>query len=162
MPGRLQPVKTGQPFGVYVDYAHTPDALEKLLLSVRQFQPKNLIVVFGCGGDRDKTKRPIMGEVASRLGDVVFITSDNPRTEEPAAIIKDIVRGVVERKKCQVIEDRVQAIKAALSMATEGDIVVIAGKGHEDYQIIGTVKKYFSDFEVAKSTLKKMGYVNND
>jgi UDP-N-acetylmuramoyl-L-alanyl-D-glutamate--2,6-diaminopimelate ligase len=103
-----------------------------------------------------------MGGVASRRADTVFITSDNPRTEEPAAIIKDIVRGVVHRKKCQVIEDRVQAIKAALSKATEADIIVIAGKGHEDYQIIGKVKKYFSDFEVAKSVLNRMGYVNND
>ena len=162
VPGRLQPVKMGQPFGVYIDYAHTPDALEMLLQSLRLFQPNNLIVVFGCGGDRDKTKRPIMGDVASRLADTVFITSDNPRTEEPAAIIKDIVRGVVHRKKCQVIEDRVQAIKAALSKAAEGDIVVIAGKGHEDYQIIGKVKKYFSDFDVAKSDLNRMGYVDND
>ena len=162
VPGRLQSVKMGQPFGVYVDYAHTPDALEKLLLSLRQFHPKNLIVVFGCGGDRDKTKRPIMGDVASRLADNVFITSDNPRTEEPAAIIKEVVGGVVNRKKCQVIEDRSLAIKAALSKATEDDIVVIAGKGHEDYQIIGTVKKYFSDFDVAKSMLNRLGYVNND
>jgi UDP-N-acetylmuramoyl-L-alanyl-D-glutamate--2,6-diaminopimelate ligase len=162
VPGRLQAVKMGQPFGVYIDYAHTPDALEKLLTSLRQFEPKNLRVVFGCGGDRDKTKRPIMGEVASRLGDIVYVTSDNPRTEEPAAIIKDIVVGTMDRTRCQVIEDRSQAIKAALTAAQQGDIVVIAGKGHEDYQVIGTVKKYFSDFEVAKSILNKLGFSEND
>ena len=162
VPGRLQAVKMGQPFGVYIDYAHTPDALEKLLLSLRQFEPKNLRVVFGCGGDRDRTKRPIMGEVVSKLADIVYITSDNPRTEEPAAIIKDIVKGIIDKNQCNVIEDRSQAIKTALSGAQEGDIVVIAGKGHEDYQVIGTVKKYFSDFEVAKSTLNKLGYAGND
>ena len=162
VPGRIQAVKLGQPFGVYIDYAHTPDALEKLLTSLRQFEPKNLRVVFGCGGDRDRTKRPIMGEVASRLADIIYITSDNPRTEEPAAIIKDVYKGVLDKKRCQVIEDRSAAIKTALSAAQDGDIVVIAGKGHEDYQVIGTVKKYFSDFEVAKSTLGKLGYANND
>ncbi len=162
VPGRLQAVKMGQPFGIYIDYAHTPDALEKLLASVRQFRPKNLRVVFGCGGDRDRTKRPIMGEIVSKIADFVYITSDNPRTEDPASIIKDIVKGLVDRKKCQVIEDRARAIKTALYSATEGDIVVIAGKGHEDYQIIGTVRKYFSDYEVAKSTLNKLGYSGND
>ncbi len=161
VPGRLQAVKLGQPFGVYVDYAHSPDALEKLLRSVRDFQPKNLRVVFGCGGDRDKTKRPIMGGVAADLADIAYVTSDNPRTEQPAAIIKDILRGIPDKKRVQVIEDRAQAIKAALTQAADGDIVVIAGKGHEDYQIIGTVKKYFSDVEVAKSVLGKLGYGNN-
>jgi UDP-N-acetylmuramoyl-L-alanyl-D-glutamate--2,6-diaminopimelate ligase len=162
VPGRLQSVKAGQPFGVYVDYAHTPDALEKLLISLREFEPKNLRVVFGCGGDRDKTKRPIMGGVASKLADIVYITSDNPRSEEPAVIIKDIVKGVVDKKRCHVYEDRALAIKTAISNAIEGDIVVIAGKGHEDYQVIGSVRKYFSDFEVAKSALAKMGYAAND
>jgi UDP-N-acetylmuramoyl-L-alanyl-D-glutamate--2,6-diaminopimelate ligase len=162
VPGRLQAVKSGQPFGVYIDYAHTPDALEKLLISLREFEPKNLRVVFGCGGDRDKTKRPIMGGVASTLADIVYITSDNPRSEDPAAIIKDIVKGVIDKKRCHVFEDRAQAIKTALTNAIDGDIVVIAGKGHEDYQVIGSVRKYFSDFEVAKSALAKMGYATND
>jgi len=161
VPGRLQAVQLGQPFGVYVDYAHTPDALEKLLKSVREFHPKNLRIVFGCGGDRDKTKRPIMGSVASELADIVYATSDNPRTEQPAAIIKDVVKGISDKKRLQVIEDRAQAIKTALSQAMDGDIVVIAGKGHEDYQIVGTVKKFFSDFEVAKSVLGKLGYGSN-
>ncbi len=162
VPGRLQPVKMGQPFGVYVDYAHTPDALEKLLMSLRRFNPKRLIVVFGCGGDRDKKKRPLMGEVVSKNADVAFVTSDNPRSEEPSAILKDIVKGITDKKKCQVIEDRSQAIKAALSVAGAGDIVVIAGKGHEEYQIVGNVRKYFSDIEVSKSALKKLGYASND
>ncbi|OGC94880.1 MAG: UDP-N-acetylmuramoyl-L-alanyl-D-glutamate--2,6-diaminopimelate ligase [candidate division Zixibacteria bacterium RBG_16_53_22] len=161
VPGRLQAVKLGQPFGVYVDYAHTPDALEKLLKSVRQFHPKNLRIVFGCGGDRDKSKRPIMGSVAAELADIVYVTSDNPRTEQPAAIIKDIVKGISDKKRLQVIEDRAQAIKAVLSQAMDGDIVVIAGKGHEDYQIVGTVRKFFSDIEVAKAILNKMSYGNN-
>jgi UDP-N-acetylmuramoyl-L-alanyl-D-glutamate--2,6-diaminopimelate ligase len=162
VPGRLQAIKMGQPFGIYVDYAHTPDALEKLLQSLREFHPKNLRVVFGCGGDRDRTKRPIMGGAASSLADIVYITSDNPRSEDPAIIIKDIVKGVMDKKRCHVIEDRAQAIKTAISEATEGDIVVIAGKGHEDYQVIGSVRKYFSDFEVAKSALNKLGYAVND
>jgi UDP-N-acetylmuramyl-tripeptide synthetase len=162
VPGRLQAVKMGQPFGVYIDYAHTPDALEKLLTSLRQFHPKNLRVVFGCGGDRDRAKRPVMGAVTSKLGDMVYVTSDNPRTEDPPAIIKDIMKGILNKKNCHVIEDRAQAIKTALAAASDGDIVVIAGKGHEDYQVIGNVKKYFSDFEVAKSALAKLGYANND
>jgi UDP-N-acetylmuramyl-tripeptide synthetase len=161
VPGRLQAVKAGQPFGIYIDYAHTPDALEKLLSSLRQFHPRNLRIVFGCGGDRDRTKRPIMGGVASSLADIVYVTSDNPRSEEPATIIRDIMKGISDRKRCQLIEDRAQAIRVALSQASEGDIVVIAGKGHEDYQIVGTVKKYFSDYEVAKSVLGKLGYENN-
>jgi UDP-N-acetylmuramoyl-L-alanyl-D-glutamate--2,6-diaminopimelate ligase len=162
VPGRLQAVRMGQPFGVYVDYAHTPDALEKLLRSLREFQPKNLRVVFGCGGDRDKTKRPVMGSVVSELADIAYVTSDNPRSEEPSAIIKDILKGIIDKTGCLVIEDRAEAIKAALSGALPGDIVVIAGKGHEDYQIIGSVKKYFSDFEVAKAALIKLGYAGND
>jgi UDP-N-acetylmuramoyl-L-alanyl-D-glutamate--2,6-diaminopimelate ligase len=161
VPGRLQAVKMGQPFGIYVDYAHTPDALEKLLASLREFHPKNLRIVFGCGGDRDKTKRSVMGGVASELADILYVTSDNPRTESPSAIIKEIVKGIPDKMRCQVIEDRAQAIKTALSQALEGDIVAIAGKGHEDYQIIGTVKKYFSDFEIAKSILSKLGYGNS-
>ena len=161
VPGRLQAVRMGQPFGVYVDYAHTPDALEKLLTSLREFQPKNLRIVFGCGGDRDKTKRPIMGTVASKQADVVYVTSDNPRSEKPGEIIKDILRGITDKKRCIVIEDRAQAIKTALGQATDGDIVVIAGKGHEDYQIIGSVRKYFSDFDAAGSALSKLGYASN-
>lgn len=158
VPGRLQKVSFGQPFGVYIDYAHTPGALERLLSSIRMFEPENIHVVFGCGGDRDIKKRPLMARAASNLADYVYLTSDNPRTEDPSAIIEDTLAGITNKKACQVIEDRAHAIKAAISSAKEGDIVVIAGKGHEDYQITGTIKKYFSDFEVAKSELRKLGY----
>ncbi len=161
IPGRLEPVDLGQPFAVYIDYAHTPNALERLLTSLRRFNPNRLHLVFGCGGDRDKKKRPLMGEIASDLADYVYLTSDNPRTEDPKAIIDDALKGIAHRKKCTVIEERPQAIKTAISRATEHDIVVIAGKGHEEYQVIGTVKKYFSDIEVAKSVLRKLGYGDN-
>jgi UDP-N-acetylmuramoyl-L-alanyl-D-glutamate--2,6-diaminopimelate ligase len=103
-----------------------------------------------------------MGSVVSELADIAYVTSDNPRSEEPSAIIKDILKGIIDKTGCLVIEDRAEAIKAALSGALPGDIVVIAGKGHEDYQIIGSVKKYFSDFEVAKAALIKLGYAGND
>ncbi|MEE9554656.1 MAG: UDP-N-acetylmuramoyl-L-alanyl-D-glutamate--2,6-diaminopimelate ligase [candidate division Zixibacteria bacterium] len=161
VPGRLQPIVMGQPFAVFIDYAHTPDALEKLLTSLREFKPKKLHVVFGCGGDRDRKKRPMMGRIASVLGDHVYLTSDNPRTEDPGIIIEDTLKGMVDRKKCQVIEDRSMAIKTAISKISEGDVLVIAGKGHEDYQVVGTVKKYFSDIEVAESELRKSGYGND-
>jgi len=161
VPGRLQPVRMGQPFAVFVDYAHTPDALEKLLSSLREFKPNHLHVVFGCGGDRDRKKRPIMARAVSTLADYVYLTSDNPRTEDPKAIIEDALKGITDRKKCQVIEDRAIAIKTAISRVSNGDILVIAGKGHEEYQVIGTVKRYFSDVEIAKSELRKLGYGND-
>jgi len=161
IPGRLEPVDLGQPFAVYIDYAHTPNALEKLLSSLRRFNPNRLHVVFGCGGDRDRKKRPLMGEITSNLADCIYLTSDNPRTEDPKAIIDDTLKGIADRKKCIVIEDRSQAIKTAISRASESDIVAIAGKGHEDYQVIGTMKKFFSDIEVAKSVLRKLGYGDN-
>ena len=161
IPGRLEPVDLGQPFAVYIDYAHTPNALERLLTSLRRFNPNRLHVVFGCGGDRDRKKRPLMGEITSNLADHIYLTSDNPRTEDPKAIIDDTLKGIADRKKCIVIEDRPQAIQSAISGASEGDIVAIAGKGHEEYQVIGTVKKYFSDIEVVKSVLRKLGYGNN-
>ncbi len=162
VPGRLQPIIMGQPFAVFVDYAHTPDALEKLLACLREFKPNRLHIVFGCGGDRDRKKRPLMGKVTSTLADHVYLTSDNPRTEDPNVIIEETLRGIAERKKCLVIEDRTMAIKTAVSRLSSGDILVIAGKGHENYQVIGTVKKYYSDFEVAISELRKQGYGNGD
>ncbi len=162
VPGRLQPIRLGQPFGVYIDYAHTPGALERLLTSLREFKPGMIHIVFGCGGDRDRKKRPLMGQASSTLADRVYLTSDNPRTEDPMAIINEALKGITDRKRCQVIEDRALAIRAAINSASDGDIVAIAGKGHEDYQVVGTVKKYFSDVEVAKSALRKLGYDNND
>lgn len=161
VPGRMQAVSLGQPFGVYVDYAHTPGALENLLKSIKSFKPDHLHVVFGCGGDRDVTKRPLMAGAVSRYADYVYLTSDNPRTEDPEKIIKDTLPGISDKKRCKVIEDRALAVKAAITSAKSGDIVVIAGKGHEEYQIIGGVKKYFSDVEAAKSELRKLGYENN-
>lgn len=134
VPGRLEKVDCGQDFFVFIDYAHTPDALENVLTMLRQTSDAKIIVVFGCGGDRDRGKRPQMGKIASRLADYCVITSDNPRTEEPAAIIDAIVEGC-ERKNFEVVLNRAEAIGRALSLAAKGDTVLIAGKGHENYQI---------------------------
>lgn len=142
--GRLEPVGKND-IGVYVDYAHTPDALLHALETLRALNPKKLTVVFGCGGDRDRGKRPQMGEVAAQYADNVVVTSDNPRTEDPNEIIADILSTGIS---ANVVEpDRAKAIKTALEDAQPGDIVLIAGKGHEDYQIIGTTKHHFSDQE---------------
>ena len=162
VPGRLEVVSAGQPFGVLVDYAHKPDALEKTLRSIRQLTQGRLLTVFGCGGDRDRGKRPLMGEAAGRLSDVVVLTSDNPRTEDPQQILADAEPGLVQaglqkvddptaietlKRGYVVIVDRRTAIYAALAGARPGDVLVIAGKGHEDYQIIGTTKSHFDDRE---------------
>lgn len=155
-PGRFESVPTGQDFDVLVDYAHTPDALEKLLESVRDLKPKRVLTVFGCGGDRDKTKRPLMARAASRLSDVVFVTSDNPRTEDPLRIIEDILEGMDPGTDPFVEPDRRKAIEMAVSSAEPGDVVVIAGKGHEDYQILGTEKIHFDDREVAAAAIGRM------
>ncbi len=133
-----------------VDYAHTPDALEKVLITARRLTKDKLWVVFGAGGNRDKTKRPLMGKVAEKWADLVVITSDNPRWEEPEAIIEDILKGIEQKKKVFVQKDRKEAIKFALQNAKEGDVVLIAGKGHEDYQEIKGVKYPFKDQDVVK------------
>jgi UDP-N-acetylmuramoyl-L-alanyl-D-glutamate--2,6-diaminopimelate ligase len=162
VPGRMESLIVGQPFTVLVDYAHKPDALEKVLRSVRQMATKRLLTVFGCGGDRDRGKRPLMGEAAGQFSDIVILTSDNPRTEDPWAIIAEAEPGLVQaglvkeedpglignlRKGYLVLEDRRSAIRAALAGAHPGDVVMIAGKGHEDYQIIGATKHHFDDRE---------------
>jgi UDP-N-acetylmuramoyl-L-alanyl-D-glutamate--2,6-diaminopimelate ligase len=131
-----------------VDYAHTPDALERLLKDVRQICTGRLICVFGCGGDRDPGKRPQMAALAGRLADMVIVTSDNPRTEDPLTIIDDIKRGLPAGIHCEVIPDRAQAINRAVAVSSEGDIIVVAGKGHEDYQIVGENRIHFDDREV--------------
>ncbi|MBF0521659.1 MAG: UDP-N-acetylmuramoyl-L-alanyl-D-glutamate--2,6-diaminopimelate ligase [Candidatus Omnitrophica bacterium] len=152
VPGRLEPVVCGQSFPVLIDYAHTPDALENVLKTLRQFKNLKVILIFGCGGDRDKTKRPMMGKVASRLADFSIITTDNPRSEDPEDIIKQIVAGV-EGKNYQVIVDRTQAISEALRIAKRGDVVLIAGKGHETYQIFKDKTIDFDERKVIKDFL---------
>lgn len=152
-PGRFEAVAGGRGFAVIVDYAHTPDALEKVLQSARELTDGRLICVFGCGGDRDKTKRPRMAAAASSIADIVWVTSDNPRTENPEAIIADILPGLAEGIASRVEVDRRKAIVGAISEAKPGDCVVIAGKGHEDYQIIGKEKTHFDDREVAAEAL---------
>jgi UDP-N-acetylmuramoyl-L-alanyl-D-glutamate--2,6-diaminopimelate ligase len=136
-----------------VDYAHTPDALEKVLITARRLTKGKLWVVFGAGGNRDKTKRPLMGKVAEKWADLVVITSDNPRWEEPEAIIEDILKGIEQRQKVFVQKDRKEAIEFALQNAKEGDVVLIAGKGHEDYQEMKGVKYPFKDQDVVKEVL---------
>jgi UDP-N-acetylmuramoyl-L-alanyl-D-glutamate--2,6-diaminopimelate ligase len=140
---------------VIVDYAHTDDALEKVLNSAREITPGRLIVVFGCGGDRDRSKRPAMGEVAAHGSDFVVVTSDNPRTEDPMAIIAEIEQGL-KGAHYMVIPDRREAIRAALAEAKPNDTVVIAGKGHETYQIIGTTSFPFDDRVVARELLDEL------
>ena len=145
--GRFEPVPNQKGVAVIIDYAHTPDALEKLLTSIRPLTTGRIITVFGCGGDRDRTKRPLMGKVASDLSDLVVTTSDNPRTEDPDAILNDIEEGV-DRIKLHRHVDRKQAVAYAVSMASKKDVVVLAGKGHENYQIIGTHKYPLDDREL--------------
>ncbi len=156
VPGRFELVDGGQDFSVIVDYAHTPDGLENILHTARQIAKKRIITVFGCGGDRDRTKRPIMGRIAAELSDVVIATSDNPRSEEPEAILKDVEVGVLEKlggKQHEKITDRREAIFRAVELARTGDIVVIAGKGHEDYQILKDKTIHFDDKEVAREAI---------
>lgn len=156
--GRLEPLPTGNlGFSVFVDYAHTPDALENVLKAVRDFANGRMITVFGCGGDRDRAKRPIMGEVAGRYSDFLVITSDNPRTEDPYSIIESIEDGA-KKSGCSyvVIEQRRDAIKHALLRAKKNDVIVIAGKGHENYQEINGVKYHFDDKETVTDLLEEM------
>lgn len=154
-PGRFEPVKVEADFTVVVDYAHTPDALENILKSVDELRTGRIISVFGCGGDRDRTKRPIMGEIAERYSDLTIVTSDNPRTEDPKEIIDEIVKGL--KKDNHIVEiDRAKAIEIAVQKAKKDDIIVIAGKGHETYQIIGREKRHFDDREAVQSALANL------
>jgi len=160
VPGRLQPVLSEvavqRGIKIFVDYAHTDDALKNVLNTLKSLCEGRLIVLFGCGGDRDRTKRPRMAEVAEELADIVVVTSDNPRTEDADAIIEDIMQGFKNKRgQTPFIEpDRAKAIQLAVNQAEAGDIVLLAGKGHEDYQIIGTEKRHFSDFEQALKELR--------
>lgn len=153
-PGRFETVDAGQDFAVLVDYAHTPDALENVLRAARKITSSRVLAVFGCGGDRDRTKRPKMGRIAASEADVAYVTSDNPRTEDAEAIVKDILTGMEGSTNVTVEVDRRSAIYMAIQAARTGDTVVIAGKGHEDYQILGTTKHHFDDREVAREALE--------
>src|SRR6266516_1970070 len=155
VPGRFESVSEGQPFEVIVDYAHKPEALESVLRTARELTTGRLICVFGCGGDRDRGKRPIMGRIASELADVAIVTSDNPRSEEPQAIIDEIVAGVTA--DVEVEPDRAAAIERAISGADEGDVVLIAGKGHEQGQEFADRTTPFDDREVARDVLRRLG-----
>lgn len=155
VPGRFESVDTGAlPFSVLVDYAHTPDGLENVLRAARALKPRRLIAVFGCGGDRDRTKRPIMGRLAAELADQVIVTSDNPRTEDPDAIIREIMAGIpAAAAAVEAQADRRTAIVRAVGLAGEGDLVVIAGKGHENYQIFRDGTIHFDDREEARKAI---------
>jgi UDP-N-acetylmuramoyl-L-alanyl-D-glutamate--2,6-diaminopimelate ligase len=157
VPGRLEAVRCGQKFAVLIDYAHTDDALQNVLSTLQPLCKGKLTVVFGCGGDRDKTKRPRMAKVAHKMADRVIITSDNPRTEDPNQIIADIAAGLPNAKAMNVtIEpDREKAIGLAITSAAKDDIILIAGKGHENYQIVGKEKRHFSDQEVSEKFLSE-------
>ncbi|MBR2783920.1 MAG: UDP-N-acetylmuramoyl-L-alanyl-D-glutamate--2,6-diaminopimelate ligase [Firmicutes bacterium] len=155
IPGRFELIDEGQSFAVVVDYAHTPDGLENLLRTVRSLKPRRVITVFGCGGDRDTGKRPLMGRIAGQYSDVTVLTSDNPRFEDPQAILEMVEAGIREVCNNYLVEERRErAIPLALNMAQTGDIVVIAGKGHEDYQLIQGVSHHFDDREQARAALR--------
>lgn len=149
VPGRLERIECGQPFGVFVDYAHTPDALEAVLRTLRDVCAGRLICVFGAGGDRDRQKRPLMGHAVEEGADLAIVTDDNPRSEDPQAIVNEILAGFRDPAQALVVRDREEAIHAALAEARPGDCVLVAGKGHETHQIVGTTRFDFDDREVA-------------
>ena len=156
--GRFELINSGQDFAVIVDYAHTPDGLENVLKTAASIATGKLITVFGCGGDRDRTKRPLMGEIAAKMSDYTIVTSDNPRSEDPKLIIDDICVGInkVPEAVYQIIEHRRNAIRQAVCTASPGDVVLIAGKGHEDYQLIQGQRLHFDDREEAKAALEEL------
>lgn len=156
VPGRVQTVEAEQGFRVIVDYAHTPESVRQMSETAREFTKGRLISVFGCGGNRDRTKRPRMGEAAAAYADLLVVTTDNPRFEEPEGIIADILPGI-DREKCptEVIPDRRAAIRRAIDLAAPGDTVLIMGKGHETYQEVRGVRSHFDDREEVESYLKR-------
>jgi UDP-N-acetylmuramoyl-L-alanyl-D-glutamate--2,6-diaminopimelate ligase len=166
VPGRLEPIGNDRGLNVFVDYAHTPDGLDRILATLQELAPSRIVTLFGCGGNRDRGKRPEMGRIAARRSDVVVVTSDNPRNEDPQDILRDIVPGLEAegwteaapdeapgRKRFVVIEDRKAAIRRALELAQPGDAVAIAGKGHEDVQIIGNRRLPFDDRQAVRDAL---------
>jgi UDP-N-acetylmuramoyl-L-alanyl-D-glutamate--2,6-diaminopimelate ligase len=156
-PGRLQPVRARNGMIAFVDYAHTDDALRNVLTALRGLKPERLLVVFGCGGDRDRTKRPRMGRAAAELADRLYLTSDNPRSEDPEAIIAEVRTGIPAGTSCLEIVDRRAAIRAAVAEARPSDLLVIAGKGHEDYQEQKGRKTPFSDVEEVRAAMAACG-----
>ena len=159
VPGRFERVDEGQPFVVVVDYAHTDDALRNVISMARSLEPKRVVTLFGCGGDRDRTKRPIMGQVAAELSDFVVLTSDNPRSEDPLDIMNDVLVGLRRKDTpCLVEPDRATAIRRAIEEARPGDIIILAGKGHETYQVLKDRTISFDDREVAREVLLGFGY----
>jgi UDP-N-acetylmuramoyl-L-alanyl-D-glutamate--2,6-diaminopimelate ligase len=159
VPGRFERIDEGQPFQVIVDYSHTDDALRNAIAAARSLEPKRVITLFGCGGDRDRTKRPLMGQAASELSDVVVLTSDNPRSEDPLQIMNDVLVGIRRSDTKTIIEpDRAQAIHKALEEARTGDVVLLAGKGHETYQIFADRTIHFDDREAAREALRSFGF----
>jgi UDP-N-acetylmuramoyl-L-alanyl-D-glutamate--2,6-diaminopimelate ligase len=159
VPGRFESIKQGQPFNVIVDYAHTPDGLENVLRTAKEFTRGRILTVFGCGGDRDKGKRPLMGKVAAQWSDFLAVTSDNPRSEDPEQIILDILAGVTGVEHL-ALQDRQEAINYVCNLAKPGDTILIAGKGHETEQIIGSTVIPFDDREAARQALRRLGYDN--
>jgi UDP-N-acetylmuramoyl-L-alanyl-D-glutamate--2,6-diaminopimelate ligase len=159
VPGRFESVQQGQPFLIIVDYAHTDDALRNVISVARELHPQRVITLFGCGGDRDRTKRPLMAQAAAQASDYVVLTSDNPRSEDPLAIMNDALVGLRRFDTPHTLEpDRAKAIRAALQQARPGDIVILAGKGHETYQILKDRVIHFDDREVARDVLRELGY----
>ncbi len=159
--GRLHPIKCGQPFAVYVDFAHTSDAIMRLCETARELTEGKLLLMFGCGGDRDRGKRPLMGRAATENADYVVVTSDNPRSENPQDIIEDILPGL-SGEDFEIIADRNEAIRALLGRASEGDTVLLAGKGSETYQEVNGVKEPYDEFAVARKALADLGYAGEE
>lgn len=157
--GRIQTVKFGQPFNVIIDYAHTPEAFRMILQAARELTSGKIVIVFGCGGDRDQGKRSVMGKIASEKADFVVLTTDNPRSEDPKRIVKDITAGM-KKRNYEIVMDRKKAIQKAVSYLKEDDTLILAGKGHENYQIIKDKKYHFSDKETVEEILAKKGYKN--
>ena len=156
VPGRSEMVDNKLELPIMIDYAHSPESLQNILQAVKSYTRGKVISVFGCGGDRDSSKRPIMGEISGRIADYTFITSDNPRTEDPEAIVKDIEEGIKKTKgKYKVVVDRITAIKEAIDMATKLDIIVLAGKGHEPYQEINGKKYPFDERVIVNEIINK-------
>jgi UDP-N-acetylmuramoyl-L-alanyl-D-glutamate--2,6-diaminopimelate ligase len=156
--GRFERIASPKGWTAIIDYAHTPDALEKCLRTIHDVLPRErrgrIITVFGAGGDRDRTKRPLMGSVAGKWSDIIIVTSDNPRTEDPQQIIDEIVRGIPRSAQVTLDVDRRAAIHSALQQTRSGDVVLVAGKGHEDYQVIGKEKIHFSDREIVEEFIR--------